>query len=172
MATLRDLGPEPFLVAPADDPPTKVSHTWVVLVDNGKPVSAMPPGTRLGGGERLPGIIVAGAELAQHYAFKTESFSAVRDDGQEIGALVLTDGEEIVGVIAWGDLLAAIRRGPIRHADDTVLPGPPKVPEFSRSCGHSAKGVTCGARQSFKSKPYPMPACTDPEGLGEHLFDW
>jgi hypothetical protein len=145
---------------------------WVVLVDDEEPVSAIPPGTKLGAAERPPGIIIASAELAQHYAFKTAPFSAVEDGDQEISALVLTDGEEIVGVIAGDDLLAAIRRGAIRHAGDAVLPGPPKAPEFSRSCGHITNDVTCGAQRKFRGKPSPMPACADPRDLGGHLFSW
>jgi hypothetical protein len=172
MATLRDLGPEPFEVVPAGNPPAKARHTWVVLVDNGEPVSAIPPGTALGVSTRLPAIIIADADLAQHFAFQTEPFSTVKDGEHEIKALVLTDREDIVGVIPGEDLLAAIRRGAIRHAGDTVLPGPPKAPEFSRACGHIGNGVTCGSQRKFRGKPSPMPACADPRGLGGHLFGW
>lgn len=171
MATLRDLGSQSFEIASASvrsaaAPPDR----WVVLVDDdGRPISALAPGTMLAGDAPLPAIIVAGAELGQGTAYSSAAFA----ESADASALVLTEGNgEIAGVISGPALTRAILRGAMRGGSGSVLPGPPAVPWISRSCGYAEAGASCATLMSFPARPTVMPSCGNQHALTAHQFHW
>jgi hypothetical protein len=176
MATLRDLGTEPFETAPADDPPRAApTDHWLVLVDsNGGPVSALAPGTALADGGRLPGILFADADMEQAGAFESDAFGELTD----VSALVLTGPSPqpgrpgIAGVVSGEMLTRAVRRGAVRGTLESLLPGVPSIPLISRSCGFTAGDATCATTMPFPARPYPMPDCHNDRGLAPHQFVW
>ena len=173
MATLRDLGPQAFEIAPVGVRPTAAPlNRWVVLVDDdGKPVSALAPGTSLARDALPPVIIVAGADLGQGVAYSSAAFKEFR----EASALVLTeggDGGEIAGVVSGPALARAVLRGAMRGGSGPVLPGPPAIPWISRSCRHAEGGVSCATMMSFPARPAVMPSCDNQQGLAAHQFHW
>ena len=118
MATLRELGTEPFETAPAGGlARAAAADLWVVLVDgDGGPVSALAPGTVLAGDGWLPAILLADADLEQAVAFETDAFAELTD----VTALVLTGPTPepgrpgIAGLVSGETLTWALRRGPVR----------------------------------------------------------
>jgi hypothetical protein len=175
MATLRDLGAQPFEVVPADElPVTAPADRWAVLVGAAGPVSALAPGTSLAGG-RPPGILVAAADLDQRTAFASDAFQHL----SEVSALVLIEpaageaGEPaIAGVVSGQALTYAILRGTVRGLTGPVLPGAPTVPLISRSCGYLEGRVACATPMSFRRRPPAMPPCPNDHGLTAHPFGW
>jgi hypothetical protein len=168
MATLRDLELASFVTATSGRRLTGASDHWIVLLDDGKPVSAIPPGTTLPDGTRPPGIIVAAAGLGLGDALSSAAFAEVAD----VSAVVLTDGDEIVGVLAGPALVGAVLQGAPRGDSGPVLPGPPTIPWISRSCGFTEHQTICATVSSFASRPYPMPSCRNERRLTAHLFHW
>jgi hypothetical protein len=176
MATLRDLDPQPFVIAPADGlPVTAPGDRWLVLVRDGQVVSAVPPGTSLDGDERPPGVLVAAASLYQATAFRSAAFQQLAGTS----ALVLTEPPDdpagqplIVGVVGGVVLTRAVQRGAVRGPTGPVLPGPPAIPWIARSCGYRQAGTACATPMSFPSRPYPMPDCPNAHALTAHLFTW
>ncbi len=168
MATLRDLELASFITAANGRGLVEASDHWIVLLDDGKPVSAIPPGTTLPDGTPPPGIIVAAARLDLGDALGSAAFAEVAD----VSAVVLTDGDEIVGVLAGAALVRAVLQGIPRGDSGPVLPGPPTIPWISRSCSFTEHHTTCATVSSFASKPYPMPSCRNERGLTAHLFHW
>lgn len=167
MATLRDLGFQPSEIAPADGRAvTAPPDLWLVLVDGGKPVSAVAPGATLPEGAALPAVLVAAADMSQGSAYNSSAFREFPD----ASALILTDGDDVVGVIGGARLTQAILRGPV-HAG-SVLPGPPTIPQIVRSCRFVPSGITCATTMSFLSRPAAMPDCTNQHGLAAHKFRW
>jgi hypothetical protein len=176
MATLRDLGPQPFETAPVGERPvTAPDDRWVVLVSETGPVSAVAPGTTLAEGARPPGILVAAADLDLQAALHSDAFSQFA----EASALVLTEpragdaGEPgIAGVVSGPTLTQLMFRGATRGIFGPVLPGAPSIPLIARSCGYLEAGMTCATGVSFRARPYPMPDCPNNRGLTTHLFVW
>jgi hypothetical protein len=176
MATLRDLGAQPFEVVPADGlPVTAPADRWAVLVGTAGPVSALAPGTSLAGDGRPPGILVAVADLELAEAFASDAFQQLT----EVSALVLIEpatgeaGEPgIAGVVSGQALTYAILRGTVRGFTSPVLPGAPTVPLISRSCGYLEGRVTCTTPMSFRRRPPAMPPCPNEHGLTAHPFGW
>lgn len=185
MATLGDLESEPFETAPADGlAVTAPSARWVVLVDDTGPVSAIGPGTRLPEGARLPGILVASADLDLMAALRSAAFEQFAD----VGALVVTEpaagwpegepagwrepGPQIVGLVGGQMLTRLMQRGPVRGISGPVLPGSPSIIWITRSCGYVDAGTACATLMSFVSRPYPMPGCDNAQGLPAHQFVW
>jgi hypothetical protein len=176
MATLRDLGTEPFETAPADDPPgAALTDRWMVLVDSdGGPVSALAPGAALADGGWLPGILFADADMEQVAAFESDAFRELTD----VSALVLVEPSPqpgrpgIAGVVSGEMLTRAVRRGAVRGALESLLTGAPSIPLISRSCRFTAGGATCATTMPFPAPPYPMPDCRNNRGLAPHQFVW
>lgn len=80
MATLRDLGLQAFDTASAGVRRAPSPDRWVVLVGaDGKPASALPPGTTLEDGAPLPAVIVALADLSQGMAYSFPAFAEAAD---------------------------------------------------------------------------------------------
>lgn len=171
MATLRELGPQAFEIAPVDGSPAASPDRWVVLVDrNGKPVSALPPGTALADGTVPPTVLVAAADLSQGEAYASAAFAEYTD----AVALVLTengDGSDIAGVVSGPALARAMMRGAMRGPGSS-LPGPPAIPWISRSCSYTEAGATCSTMMSFTARPAVMPSCDNLPGLAAHQFCW
>jgi hypothetical protein len=181
MATLGDLGPQPFAVAPAGEAPvTAPADRWLVLVGNDGPVSALPPGATLGAGARPPGIVVAGTHLDLAAVLRSEAFKQLTG----VSGLVLVEpasdtsepsdssDHRIAGVVSVASLVRVIQRGTTRSITGTELPGVADIPWISRSCGFTAGGVLCATSMPFLSQPYPMPACRNERHLTAHSFVW
>jgi hypothetical protein len=175
MATLGDLGPEPFEVAPAGEAPvTAPAGRWLVLVGDDGPVSAIPPGATLDAGARPPGIVVARADLNLAVVLRSEAFAQLTG----VSGLVLSEpagdtGErEIAGVVSVSTLVRVIQRGTTRTITGPELPGVADIPWISRSCGFTAGGVLCATSMPFLSQPYPMPPCRNERHLTAHSFVW
>lgn len=176
MATLRDLGTEPFETASATDPSrAATAGRWVVLVDgDGGPVSALAPGTVLAGDGWLPGILLADADMEQATAFATDAFGDLAD----VTALVLTGpapqpGQpDIAGLVSGETLTRAVRRGPVRGTLQSQLTGAPSIAEIRKSCRFTAGNLTCATTMPFQARPYPMPDCRNDRGLAPHPFVW
>jgi hypothetical protein len=184
MATLGDLGSEPFETAPSDGQAvTAPSARWVVLVGETGPVSAIAPGTTVPEGARLPGILVASAGSDLAAALRSAAFEHFAD----VGALVVTEstarwpegepagrepGPAIVGLVGGQMLTRLMQRGPVRGISGPVLPGSPSIIWITRSCGYVDAGTACATLMSFVSRPYPMPGCDNAQGLPAHQFVW
>ncbi len=177
MATLGDLGAQPFEVAPAGQAPvTAPADRWLVLVGDVGPVTAIPPGATLAAGTRPPGILVAAADLNQAAAIKSDAFGQLT----EVGALVLTEpaagdagGQRIAGVVDGRTLTNAVLRQATRGISGPVLPGTPAtIPWIVRSCGYQESAILCATSRTVLSRPYPMPACRNDRGLTAHEFAW
>jgi hypothetical protein len=175
MATLRELGPQPFDLAQAKTlPVTAPAERWLVLVDDGRPASALAPGTTLSAGMRPPGIIVAAADLDQAVAFESAAFG----EFYEVSALVLTEPASgrpgqpaIAGVVNGTALTRLMQRGLERGWSGTALPGTPSIPLVSRSCGFF-EGGPCATLLSFPHRPAALPQCPNDRGLSAHSFVW
>jgi hypothetical protein len=179
MATLRDLGPEPFESVPAGRRPvTAPDDRWVVLASGSGPVSAIAPGTVLADGDRLPGVLVAAADMDLADALESDAFEQFAD----VTALVLTEPDEdragelrVAGVVSGLTLARVMLRGPVRGVfgpGGSVLPGPPAIPLIARSCGYAEAGTTCATPMSFAARPAVMPGCPNQQGLAAHQFSW
>ena len=184
MATLRDLGSEPFdsvlldNVSARGGPVTAPDDQWVILVGDAGPVSAIPPGTTLAEGDRLPVVLVAPADMDLAEALESDAFGQFAD----VTALVLIDtdaaraGElRVAGVVSGLTLTRVMLRGPVRGLfglGGPVLPGPPAIPLIIRSCGYLEAGTTCGTPMSFRARPAVPPACPNLRGQAAHPFDW
>lgn len=176
MATLRDLGSQPFEVVPAGAlPMTAPADRWAVLVGAAGPVSAIAPGTSLASDGPTPGILVAPADLDQAEAFDSDAFQELT----EVSALVLTEPAAgkagppaVAGVVTGPELTRAFLRGAVRNFTDSSLPGAPLVALISRSCGFVAGQVTCATPMQFKRRPFAMPPCPNDRRLTAHLFGW
>jgi hypothetical protein len=176
MATLRDLGSEPFDSVPAGGGPvTAPDDRWVVVAGRAGPVCAIQPGTTLADGDRPPGVLVAAADMDLADALESDAFEQFAD----VAALILTEphrdgaGEvRIAGVVSGLTLTRLMLRGPVRSVFGPVLPGPPAIPLIARSCGYLEAGTTCATSVSFKSRPSVMPACPNQRGLAAHPFAW
>jgi hypothetical protein len=171
MATLRDLGLQPFQTAPADVRPAAAPPgRWVVLTDDDStPISAIAPGTLLEDRARPPCIIVASADLGQAQAYGSAAF----EEYTEAVALVLIEGSgDIAGVVSGDALRRALVLGPRRGWSASVLPGPPTIPWISRSCGYTEADVSCGTTMSFAVRPAVMPGCGNQRNLAAHEFRW
>jgi len=179
MATLRDLGSEPFESVQADGGPvTAPDDRWVVLAGEAGPVGAIRPGTTLADGDRPPGVLVAAADMDLANALGSAAFEQFAD----VTALVLTEpdedlagGQRVAGVVSGLTLARVMLRGPVRGVfglGGTVLPGPPAIPLIARSCGYLEAGITCGTPMSFRARPAVLPGCPNQRGLAAHQFDW
>jgi hypothetical protein len=179
MATLRDLGSEPFESVPTGAwPVTAPDDRWVVLAGEAGPVSAIPPGAALAVGDRLPGVLVAAADMDLADALESDAFEQFAD----VTALILTEpGDEragrlrVAGLVSGLTLARVMLRGPTRGVfgwGGSVLPGPPAIPLIARSCGYLEAGTTCATPISFRARPAVMPGCPNQRGLAAHQFDW
>jgi hypothetical protein len=176
MATLRDLGSQPFDSAPADRMPvTAPGDRWVVLVSEAGPVSAIAPGTTLAEGARPPGILVAAADLDLEVVRESAAFK----EFTQVSALVLTESAEghtgepgIAGVVSGQTLTRVMLRGPVRDLSGPVLPGAPVIPLIARFCGYLETETVCATPMSFPARPYPMPDCPNDRGMAAHRFVW
>jgi hypothetical protein len=179
MATLRDLGSEPFESAPAGaGPVTAPDDRWVVLAGAAGPVCAIPPATTLAEGDRPPGILVAAADMDLADALESDAFEQFAD----VTALVLTEPDEdrpgqprVAGVVSGLTLARMMLRGPVRGVfglGGSVLPGPPTIALIVRSCGYLEAGTTCDTPLPFRTRPAMMPGCPNQRGLAAHQFDW
>jgi hypothetical protein len=168
MTALRDQWLSDYALADVSDLPVAARDRWVVLLDDGRPVSAIAPGTALGTGSPVPAIIVAPADLDLNAALASEAFAEAAD----VSAVVLVDDQGIVGVWSGQALANAVMRGPTRGIPGSVLPGAPTIPLIIRSCTFTENGTVCATPASFTSKPYPMPACPNARHLPAHDFRW
>jgi hypothetical protein len=168
MTALRDLSLSDCVVADVNDLPVVARDRWVVLLDDGRPVSAVAPGTTLGAGTPVPPIVVASAELDLNTALSSDAFAEVAD----ASAVVLVDGGAVTGVWSGPSLAAAVMQGPVRTSTGPVLPGAPAIPLIVRSCTFTENGTVCATSSSFVSKPFPMPACPNAKHLSAHDFNW
>lgn len=179
MPTLRDLGSEPFESVPAGaGQVTAPDDRWVVLAGEAGPVSAIPPGTALEDGDRLPGVLVAAADMDLANALESDAFEQFAD----VTALILTEPDEqragqprVAGVVSGLTLARVMLRGPVRGtfgSGGSVLPGPPAIPLIARSCGYRETRTTCGQPMSFRARPAVLPGCPNQRGLAAHQFDW
>lgn len=170
MATLEDLGAEPFEVAPlAAGPVTAPADRWVVLVRDDQAATAVAPGGTLPGGVRPPEILVAAADLDQAAAFKSAAFREFSD----AAALVLTvpGSAAISGVVPGAALVRAMLRGTSRGGGPQPT-GPPSTPLISRSCQFFEGAALCGTPMLFPGRPSSTPPCPNDRGLPRHFFDW
>ena len=178
MATLRDLGSEPFESMPADaGPVTAPDDRWVVLADEEGPFCVIQPATTLADGDRPPGILVAPADTDLADALESDAF----DQFADVAALVLTEPDEgrpgqprVAGVVSGLTLSRVMLRGPVRGIfgiTGPVLAGPPKI-RIARSCGYVEAGTTCGTPKSFRLRPAVLPRCPNLRGLTAHQFSW
>jgi len=178
MATLRDLGSEPFDSTPAGAGPVSApDDRWVVLAGRAGPVSAIAPGTTLAEDDRPPGVLVAAADMDLADALESPAFEEFAD----VTALVLTEPDEdrpgefrVAGVVSGLTLANMMLRGPTRRFDivGSVLPGPPAIPLIGRTCGYAEAGTACGTAVSFRARPVRMPGCPNHRGLSAHQFAW
>jgi hypothetical protein len=168
MAQLRDLGSEEFETAVAGDFPVKATDCWLVLIDSGKPVSALPPGSVLATTTPFPPIIVASANLDLGAALASPAFAQTED----IRAVVLVEEQRVIGVWGGPRLKMVIARGLVPSRGGPVLPGVPQIPWIVRSCSYREVEAICATVESFPSKPFPMPNCRNDHQLSAHVFDW
>ena len=165
---LRDLELSDFVVADASNLPVVPPDRWIVLVDSNRPVSALAPAARLDPAAPLPAIIVAPADLDLDAALASDAFA----EAAGVSAVVLVDGEAVVGVWGGPSLANAVVRGPARGVPRSVLPETPTIPVIVRSCTFTEGGAICASSSSFPGKPFPMPACPNPRHLSAHDFNW
>jgi hypothetical protein len=172
VATLRDLGLQPFETAPVGLRRASSPDRWVVLVGvDGRPASALPPGTTLDDGAVPPAVIVAPADLSQGAAYSSTAFA----EAAHVTALVLVesgDAREVAGVVSGPGLERAMMRGVMRGGSGPVLPGPPAVPWISRSCGYAEGRTICSTSMTFPKRPAGMPSCGNLLRLATHQFVW
>jgi hypothetical protein len=176
MATLRDLGPEPSESVPAGSRPvTAPGDRWVVLVGRTGPVSAIAPGTTLAEEDRLPGILVAAADMDVADALDSQAFELFAD----ADALVLTEPDEdrpgqprVAGVVSGPVLARLMLRGPVRSFTNPVLAGASGISVLVRSCWYKEGRKTCQTSVPFQSRPDAMPACPNDQNLSAHRFVW
>jgi hypothetical protein len=168
MTALRDLSLSDYVVADVNDLPVVARDRWVVLLKDGRPVSAVAPGAALGAGSPVPPIVVAPDDLDLNTALSSDAFAEVSD----ASAVVLVDGAAVTGVWSGPSLAAAVMQGPVRTYSGPVLPGAPAIPLIVRSCTFTENGIVCATSSSFASKPFPMPACPNVKHLSAHDFDW
>lgn len=176
MASLRDLGSQPFEVVPAGElPVTAPADRWAVLVGAAGPVSAIAPGASLASDGLPPGILVAPADLDQAEAFDSDAFQELT----EVSALVLTEPAAgkagppaVAGVVTGAELTRAFLRGAVRNLTDSELPGAPSVALIARSCEYLEGRVTCATPMRFNRRPFAMPPCPNDSGLTAHRFGW
>lgn len=168
MALLHDLGSAHFETV-TGDPPVAAGEAWLVLLDRaGRPVSAVEPGAELDVSTPPPPIIVAPAGLDLNTALTSTAFAQVGD----VNAVVLVDGQEIVGVWGGPSLATALKQGPRATRGGSQLPGLPQIPMIVRSCTYLERGTVCATVSSFVKKPFPMPDCHNQHHLSAHLFGW
>jgi hypothetical protein len=169
MARLRDQELAEFVTATVAARPAGASDRWVVVTKDGAPVSAIAPGTVVPPGAALPPVVVAEADLDVNTALTSAAFLEIGD----VGAVVVTDGEQVTGVWAGQPLAEAVLRGPVRSIFRSVLPGPPAtIPLIERWCTYTEAGTVCATDEEFTVKPYPMPPCRNDHGLADHQFGW
>jgi hypothetical protein len=168
MTTLRDQRLSDFVLADASDLPVVPPDRWIVLMDGNRPVRAIAPATRLDPAAPAPAIIVAPADLDLNDALASGAFAEAAD----VSAVVLVDGEAVVGVWGGPGLANAVTQGPTRDIFESVLPGAPAIPLIVRSCRFTEGGTICATPSSFTSKPFPMPACPNARQLSAHDFHW
>jgi len=168
MITLRNQLLSDYEVADASDLPVVAHDRWIVLLDGNRPVTAIAPDTTLDATTPAPAIIVAPANLDLNIALSSDAFAEAFD----VNAVVLVDGDAVVGVWSGPSLANAMMQGPTRGVFETVLPGAPAIPLIIRSCTFTENGTTCATSSSFTSKPFPMPACPNARHLSAHDFGW
>jgi hypothetical protein len=179
MATLRDLGSEPFESVPAGSQPvTAPDDRWVVLVGEAGPVTALAPGTVAPDSAPPPGVLVAAAGMDLADALESDAFAQFAD----VTALVLTEPDEdlpgelrVAGVVSGRTLARVMLRGPVRGVfgpGGSALLGPPAIPLIARSCGYLEAGSACATPVSFVARPSVPPACPNKRGLAAHQFAW
>lgn len=168
MAQLRDLGTEEFETAPAGDLRVIAQDSWLVLLDRDQPVGVLSPGSALDGTTLPAPIIVAPARLDLAVALASPAFAHAR----EMSAVVLVEGQRIVGVWGGPRLEMAINRELFPTRGGPVLPGVPQVPWIVRYCTYSEQAKICATAESFPSKPFPMPTCRNDHHLSAHIFGW
>jgi hypothetical protein len=181
VATLRDLGPEPFELAPfelvplaagpgGEMPVTAPADRWVVLVRGDRAATAVAPGGTLRSGVWPPEILVAAADLDQAAAFKSAAFREFSD----AAALVLTEpgSAAIAGVVPGGTLARAMLRGAPRASNGARPGDSPSTPLISRSCQFYEGPALCGTPMQFPGRPSSTPPCPNERGLPRHFFDW
>jgi hypothetical protein len=167
MNTLRNQLLSDFAMADVADLPVVPPDRWIVLVDGNRPVTAIAPATRLDPTAPTPAIIVAPADLDLNAALSSAAFT----DAADVSAVVLVDGDAVVGVWGGPSLANAMMQGPTRGIG-SVLPGAPAIPLIVRSCTFTESGTICATSSSFTSKPFPMPACRNARQLSTHDFHW
>jgi len=168
VALLRDQELAGFRTRAAGEPIIAASDHWLVLLDGGRPVSALPPGLTLDSVTAPPPIIVAPADLDLDTALASDAFA----DADDAEAVVLVEDGGIAGVWSGPSLSMAVLQGPARSAAAAVLPGSPQIPLIVRSCAFREGGRICATVSSFASKPFPMPGCRNDRQLTAHAFAW
>ncbi len=168
MAPLRDLGSEEFETAAVSEFPVVPRDRWLVLIDGDQPVGALSPGSVLDATTSLAPIIVASASLDLRVALVSPAFA----EADDVSALVLVEGQRVVGVWGGPRLNMAVKRGAVPSRGGSVLPGVPQVPRIVRYCTYREQGRICATAESFPARPYPMPSCRNDHNLSAHLFGW
>ena len=160
-----------YVTVTVNDLPVTAEDRWAVLLDGDTPISAVAPGETLISITAAPAIIVAAADLDLAAALVSDAFTEVAD----VSAVVLIDGRGIVGVWSGPGLTSAVMLGSSRTRSGYAygLPGAPTmIPYIVRSCAFREHGTICATVSSFASKPFPMPACRNDNGLSVHDFGW
>ncbi|MER5540314.1 hypothetical protein [Streptomyces mirabilis] len=159
---LRDRALEPAATSPQD----AAAHgsPWVIRLGPGG-----VPETVLNSGLKLTSFAVLAAATPLDMALALLNQNELDDDS----AVVVLDGDHVLGVWAGLDLATARLRGPSRQATDANLIGNAAfVPLISKACRHEQDHVRCTQPLTFAEKPMQMPDCPNAAGLTPHRFSW
>jgi hypothetical protein len=158
---LRDRALEPAAMSPEEAATRGTS--WTVRFGPGSVPEAV-----LNSGLELPSFAVADAATPLDVALASAALSELDEDG----AVVVLDGDRVLGVWAGLDLATALMRGISRQATDAGLPGEISVPLIRKACRYGQNGVCCAQPLTFTEKPPVMPDCPNVRGLTPHPFGW
>ena len=151
---------------------------WVVVLDAGHPVAAIPtsalpdlPPERslLAVAADLPPTVIADAAASVATSLASWAFRELPADG----AAVIVDDAGACRVWAGEDLAEVRDLAGRRSAIDTRLPGDEvRIPRLCRPCRFGHRQEECPAILSFAEYPEPMPQCPNPASLSPHPFMW
>lgn len=90
----------------------------------------------------------------------------------ESGSAIIVAHADHVRVLG-GSALEQILKNLDTLRGATNLQGDPAIAELLKVCRYRRnRGQVCGYQHSFAAPPNEMPACPDPQGLGDHMFEW
>ncbi|MFE2610110.1 hypothetical protein ACFXDI_43890 [Streptomyces mirabilis] len=159
---LRDRALEPAATSTQD----AAAHdgAWTIRLGPGG-----VPETVLHSGLKLTSFMVLAAATPIDKALALLNQNQLDDDS----AVVVLDGDDVLGVWAGFDLATARVRGPLRQVTDAkLIDNAAFVPLISKACRHEQDHVRCTQPLTFAEKPMQMPACPNAAGLTPHRFSW